>query len=135
MDGKDAYKQICIIPEHVECTAVTTLNGNIVSNAMQQGNCNAPTTYQALMNHIFSPYLGRFLDVYLNDIIIDSDILEDHVQHIELVINILRCKKLYLGWDKLQFLCPELKVLGRIVNDDGICMDPHKVNALLNRKC
>lgn len=134
LDGKDAYEQIRIIPEHVERTAVTTPDGNMVSNVVQQGDCNAPATYQALMNHIFSAYIGRFLDVYLDDIIIYSDTLEDHIKHVKLVIDILQREKLYLGQDKLQFLCPELKVLGRIVDDDGIQMDPDKVDALIKWK-
>lgn len=58
MDGKDAYKQIRIEPEHVDRTAVTTPDGNMVSLVIQIGDCNAPATYQALMNHIFSGYIG-----------------------------------------------------------------------------
>lgn len=130
LDGKDAYEQIRIIPEHVERSAVTTPDGNMVSNVIQQGDCNAPATYQALMNHIFSAYIGRFMDVYLDDVIIYSDTLKDHIEHIKLIIDVLRREKLYLGEDKLQFLCKEMKVLGRIVDDDGIRMDPDKVDAL-----
>lgn len=130
LDGKDAYKQIWIVPEHVERTTVTTPDGNMISNVVQQGDCNAPATYQALMNHVFLAYLGRFLDVYLDDIIIYSETLTEHVKHVKLVIDILRREKLYLGKDKLQFLCPELKILGRVVDDNGIRMDPNKVDAL-----
>ena len=67
------------MPEHVKRSAVTTPDGNMVSLVVQMGDCNAPATYQVLMNHIFSPYMGRFLDVYLDDIIIYSDTLADHV--------------------------------------------------------
>lgn len=134
LDGKDAYEQIRIVPEHVERTAVTTPDGNMVSNVIQQGDCNAPATYQALMNHIFLPYLGRFLDVYLDDIMIYSDTLEEHIRHVKLVIEILKKEKLYLGQDKLQFLLPELKVLGRIIDDNGIRMDPDKVDVLIRWK-
>lgn len=106
----------------------------MVSNVIQIGDCNAPATYQALMNHLFSPYIGRFLDIYLDDIIIYSDTLEDHIQHVKLVLDILAREKLYLSEKKLQFLCSKMKVLGRIIDDDGICMDPDKVNALLRWK-
>ena len=80
LDGKDAYKQICVIPEHVHQTAVTMPDGNMVSNIVQQGDCNAPATYQALINHIFSAYIGCFMDVYLDDIIVYSQTLKEHVQ-------------------------------------------------------
>ena len=70
LDGKDAYEQICIDPADVWKTAVSTPDGNMVSQVIQQGNCNAPATYQTLMNHLFLAYIGRFMDVYLDDIIV-----------------------------------------------------------------
>ena len=57
------------MPEHVACLAVTTPDGNMVSQVLQMGDCNAPVTYQALMNHLFSSCIGRFMDVYLDDIV------------------------------------------------------------------
>ena len=100
------------MPEHVERSVVTTPDGNMVSLVLQMGDCNAPATYQSLMNHIFSPYLGRFLDVYLDDIIIYSDTLQDHVQHCRLAMNVLKKEKLYLSKPKIRFLPDELTLLG-----------------------
>lgn len=134
MDGKDAYEQIRIVPEHVGRSTMTTPNGNMVSLVMQQGDCNAPATYQALMNHIFGAHLGQFVDVYLDDVIIYSDTLADHVRHVKGIIDILTREKLYLSEGKLHFLQRELKILGRIVDDDGIRMDPHKVDSVLKWK-
>ncbi|KAJ3476258.1 hypothetical protein NLI96_g11283 [Meripilus lineatus] len=133
-DGKDAYEQIRVEPEHVERTAMTTPDGNMVSLVMQQGDCNAVATYQSLMNHIFAPYLGVFMDVYLDDIIIYSDTLEDHVKHVKTVIDVLKKEELYLSSTKLRFLEREMKILGRIVDDNGIRMDPDKVDSVLNWK-
>lgn len=65
------------------------------------------------MNHLFGEYIGSFLDVYLDDTIIYSDTLSEK---------------------KLQFLCSEVKILGRIVTDDGIKMDPEKVDRIINWK-
>jgi len=134
IDGQDAYEQIRVVPEHVECTAVTTPDGNMVSHVIQQGDCNAPATYQALMNHLFGEHIGIFMDVYLDNIIIYSDTLEDHVEHVTTVIQILKEEKLYLSETKLRFLCKEVKILGRIVTDDGIRMDPEKVDRVVNWK-
>ena len=77
LDWKNAYKQIRIIPKHVERSVVTTPDGNMVSLVVQQGDCNVPATYQALMNFLFSSYIGRFMDIYLDDIVIYSDTLEE----------------------------------------------------------
>ncbi|KAJ8473319.1 hypothetical protein ONZ51_g7961 [Trametes cubensis] len=134
IDGKDAYEQIRIAPEHVERTAMTTPDGNMVSLVLQQGDCNAVATYQSLMNHIFGPYIGKFMDVYLDDIAIYSDTVADHVKHCQMVIDILKKEQLYLSSTKLKFLCEEMKVLGRIVDRDGIRMDPNKVDSVLNWK-
>ena len=134
IDGQDAYKQIRVIPEHVERTAVTTPDGNMVSHVVQQGDCNAPATYQALMNHLFGEYIGVFMDVYLDDLIIYSDTLEDHIKHVTTVLDILWREKLYLSKAKLRFLCKEVKILGHVVTDDGIQMDPEKVDQVVNWK-
>jgi Reverse transcriptase (RNA-dependent DNA polymerase) len=131
LDLKNVYEQIQIIPEHVERSGVTTPDGNMVSLVLQQGDCNAPATYQALMNHIFSPYIGRFLDVYLDDIIIYSDSFKDHIKHVKIAIDILCREKLYLSLRKLHFLADELHLLGRIVGRDGIRMDPSKVDSVV----
>ena len=134
LDLKNAYEQIRIIPEHVERSAITTPNGNMVSQVVQIGDCNAAAMHQALMNHLFSAYIGRFMDIYLDDIVIYSDCLEDHVKHIKLVIDILKKEKLYLSRHKLRFIAPELKLLGRVVDDKGIQMDAEKVDSVLNWK-
>jgi len=123
LDGQDAYEQICIISEHVDRTTVTTLDGNMVSNVIQIGNYNAPAMYQALMNHIFSLYIGWFMEVYLDDIVIYSETLEEHIEHVKLVLDVLHREKLYLSTKKLHFLCKEMKVLGQVIDDKGICMD------------
>jgi hypothetical protein len=134
MDGKDAYEQIRIDSDHVDRTAVTTPDGNMVSLVVQIGDCNAPATYQALMNHIFSGYIGRFMDIYLDDIVVYSDTLEDHIKSVKLIIDILAKEKLYLSKNKLHFLKSELKILGRIVSHGGIRMDPDKVDTVVNWK-
>ena len=89
IDGQDAYEQIRIIPEHVERSAVTTPDRNIISTVIQIGDCNAPATYQVLMNHLFSQYIGCWMDVYLDDIVIYSSSLEEHVEHVRIVLEIL----------------------------------------------
>ena len=134
IDGKDAYEQIRVVPEHVSRTIFTTPDGTMESLVMQQGDCNAGATYQTLMNHLFAPYIGVFVYIYLDDIIIFSDSIEDHVKHIRIVFDILRKERLYLGPSKMQFFAEELKILGHIIDDEGISMDPHKVDKVVSWK-
>jgi len=134
LDLKSAYEQIRIVPEHVGRSTVTTPDGNMVSQVIQIGDCNAPATYQALMNHLFSAYIGRFMDIYLDDIVIYSNTLTEHVGHVKTVLDILIREKLYLSRSKLRFIANELKILGRIIDDEGIRMDAEKVDSILNWK-
>jgi Reverse transcriptase (RNA-dependent DNA polymerase)/RNase H-like domain found in reverse transcriptase len=122
---------IRVEPDNVWKTLFNTLDGTMVSNVMQQGDCNAPTMYQTLMNYLFSVFIGVFMDVYLNDIIIYSDSISDHLKHCRTVLAILRQQKLYLSTpDKLQFFATKLKILGHVIDDNGIVMDPDKVDPI-----
>ena len=69
------------------------------------------------------------MDVFLDDITIYSDTLEEHIKHVKLILDILEKEKLYLSRGKLHFIAPELKLLGRIVDDEGIQMDSEKVDS------
>jgi hypothetical protein len=134
IDGQDAYEQIRVVPEHVSRTAVSTPDGNMISLVLHRGDCNAPATYQSLMNHLFGQYIGVFMDVYLDDIIVYSNTLEERIKHVKMIIDVLKREKLYLSAGKMQLLKAEINVLGRVVDDEGIRMDPHKVDMVVNWK-
>lgn len=86
------------------------------------------------MTSLFSPWIGKWIDVYLDDIVIYSDTLEDHVKHFKMVIDVLKREIFFLNESKIHILCKEMKILGRIVDDHGIRMDPDKVDALIRWK-
>lgn len=123
-----------MIPEHVGWTLFTTPDRTMESLLMQQGDCNAGATYQTLMNHIIVSYIGVFMYVYLDDIIIFSDSVKSHVNHVRKIYKVLRREKLYLGPNKMQFFTEELKILGHVIDGKGIQMDPHKVGKVTNWK-
>ena len=129
---RSAYEQITrtIVPEHLDQFTVTMPDGNMVSQAIQIGDCNAPM----LMNRSFASYNSRFMDVYLNDIVIYSNSFEEHMKHVKIVLDILKREKLYLSRGKPRFLADELHILGRIIDGQGIQMDPEKVDAVVEWK-
>lgn len=134
IDGNDAYEQIWVEPRDVPKTLFTTPDGTTISQVMQIGDCNASMTYQALMNHVFGPYIGVFMDVYLDDIVIYSNSIEDHVKHVKIVIDTLHKNSFYLSAHKLQFFTDELMILGHVIDQEGIRMDPAKVDKVTNWK-
>jgi len=113
---------------------LTTPDGNMISYVVQQDDCNGPATQQSLMVHLFAPFISRFMDVYLDDILIYSNTLSDHVKHVKMILDILLCEKLYLSKGKLHFLKRELHLLGYVIDKNGIRMDHDKVDTVLNWK-
>ena len=97
----NAYEQIRVEPKDVWKTVFATIYGTFVSHTMQQGDCNAPATFQRLMTVILRDYIGRFIHVYLDDIFVYSNSIEEHKKHLELVFNKLRQAHLYLEESKL----------------------------------
>jgi Reverse transcriptase (RNA-dependent DNA polymerase) len=134
LDGKDAYKQIQIESSHIDHSLFTTPDGTMVSLVMQIGDCNASTMYQPLMNHIFSDYIGVFMDMYPDDIVTYSDTLEEHVRHVKLVVDQLWDNKFFLSSYKLQFFKDKLHILEHVIDADGIRMDPEKVDKIISWK-
>ncbi|CEL56461.1 hypothetical protein RSOLAG1IB_11933 [Rhizoctonia solani AG-1 IB] len=130
LNGKDAYKQIRVEEKDVPKTLFHTPLGTMVSQVMQQGDCNTGATYQQLMNHLFSAHIGVFMYVYLDNIIIFSNTIKEHVSHIRAILNILEQEKFYLSPKKMQFFTKEINLLGHVINKKGIKMDPHKVHSI-----
>ena len=96
LDMSEAYKQICICDEDVPKMAFTTIFGTFVSQVMQQGDCNAPSTFHRLMASVFHDFVTRFVHVYLDDIIYFSTV-EEHEEHLAQVFSKLWEAQLYLS--------------------------------------
>ena len=79
IDLQNTFEQIHIDPCDVQNSAMATPDGPMLSEVLQQGDCNAPATFQMVMNDLFAPYLGHFVDIYLDDVMVYSENLEDHV--------------------------------------------------------
>ena len=125
LDMSEAYEQIHVCPEDVLKTAFATIFGMFVSLVMQQGNCNAPSTFQRLMTVVFHDYITCFVHVYLDDIFIYSLSIKEHKKHLELVFNKLREAQLYLSQDKVDLCSQRMDCLSHIISDAGIhaCVD------------
>ena len=130
IDLASGYHQIRIHDTEVPKTAFRTHIGHYEYKVLPFGLTNAPATFQALMNDMFRPYIGKFMAIYLDDILIFSKTPDEHLQHLRLVLQTLKDAQLYAKLSKCEFNLRELKFLGHIVGADGIRVDPDKVKAV-----
>ncbi|GJU64046.1 retrovirus-related pol polyprotein from transposon TNT 1-94 [Tanacetum coccineum] len=87
-----------------------------------------------LMNRVCRPYLHKFVIVFIDDILIYSMTREEHVEHLRLVLGLLKKEKLYAKFSKCEFWLREVQFLGHVINGNGIYVDPSKIEAVKNWK-
>lgn len=126
IDLQQGYNQIRIADSDIPKTAFRSPFGHYEYTVLSFGLVNAPATFQAVMNRVFSLYLDKFVVCYLDDILVFSKTREEHIQHLRLVFDILRREQLYAKRSKCHWAQPQVEYLGHIVSSDGIRMDPRK---------
>src|SRR5262245_48824296 len=97
---------------------------------MPFGLKQAPGWFQMLMNEVFRPFVGRFLVIYLDDIIIYLKNEVEHIGHLEQVFKKLNEAVLQLNLRKCKFFLPELEFLGHRISAEGIKTSPEKIRAM-----
>ncbi|GBG91435.1 hypothetical protein CBR_g52390 [Chara braunii] len=130
IDLKSVYHQIAIRPEDQHKTAFQTMYGLYEFVVMPFGLCNAPRTFQHSMIRIFLDYLYKFVVVYLDDILIFSKTLEEHAQHVDKVLSLLRQHKYKINLEKCEFNRTRILYLGHEVYADGIRPEDVKVASI-----
>lgn len=130
IDLTNAFEQMRVVESDVKNTAFITIKGVMVSNVAQQGDRNAPASFQKLMVDLFRDYIGLWVDVYLDDIFVYTDTIERHEQCLKITFDILRTAKLYLSLPKLDLYSQQLDCLGHIINNDGIHADRDKMRRI-----
>ena len=101
---------------------------------MPFGLTNAPVAFMDLMNRVFSPYLDKFVIVFIVDILVYSGISEKHAEHLRTVLQILRERQLYAKFSKCQFWLDKVAFLGHVISVEGVSVDPKKIEAVVNWK-
>ena len=111
-------------------TSFRTHDGHYEFLFMPFGLCNAPSTFQSLMNHVFHSCLRHFVLVFFDDIIIYRKIWTDHLAHVDRVLHLLSQHQIFLKQSKCSFGALEVEYLGHLVGKVGVRVDPKKIEAM-----
>ena len=133
LDMASGYWQIRVHPDSQEKTAFVTPQGLYEFQVMPFGLCNAPAVFQWLMQHVlqgFNPQEGPdFMSVYLDDVLIFSETLDEHLEHLELISRV-EGAGMKLKPSKCQFVRQEVEYLGHIITPQGLKANPKLVDAV-----
>ncbi|KAL0287774.1 UNVERIFIED_CONTAM: Retrovirus-related Pol polyprotein from transposon [Sesamum angustifolium] len=132
IDLRSGYFQIRKREGDIPKTSFITHCGHYEFLVMHFGLYNAPSTFQALMNSIFEPYLRKFVLVFFHGILIYSKDWGMHLVHLKKVVELLRKHKLYAKRRKCSFAQLKVEFLGHIISWEGVATDPQKIESMVN---
>ncbi|MEM7375695.1 MAG: reverse transcriptase domain-containing protein, partial [Bacteroidota bacterium] len=130
IDLRSGYFQMKVREGDVEKTAFRSRYGHYEYLVMPFGLTNAPAQFMDMLNDIFRPYLDDFMVVFLDDIMIYSTTLEEHVEHVRKVLEKLRKYKLYAKASKCEVAKTEVEFLGHWISPKGLSPLEVKVKAI-----
>ena len=132
LDAKSGYWQVPLEETSRSKTAFSTSNGLYQFCVMPFGLCNAPATFQRVIQQILSGLGGSspFCCAYIDNILVFSDNIEQHMQHLQQVFERVRSAGLLLHPKKCQFAQGSTTYLGHVITGNGILPDPNKTRAV-----
>ena len=131
LDLRSGYHQILVKEEDRHKTAFRTHQGLYEWLVMPFGLTNAPATFQCLMNEVFNKLSRKCVLVFFDDILVYSPTWVTHLQHLEMVLQLLHENKLYAKLSKCSFGQHQVEYLGHTVSGKGIAMENSKIQAIL----
>ena len=132
LDAFQGYHQIPLALDDQEKTAFVTPVGNYHYKVMPFGLKNAGSTYQRMMTKMFKPQLGKNVEVYIDDMVVKSKFVSEHVTDLTSIFEILREHKLRLNASKCFFGVGSGKFLGYMMTYRGIEVNPYQIKAINN---
>ena len=130
LDAFQGYHQIPLVADDQEKTAFVTPIGNYHYKVMPFGLKNVRSTYQRMMTRMFEPQLGKSIEVYIDDMVVKSKVVSEHVRDLKDIFEILKRHKLRLNAFKCSFGVGLRKFLGCMVTYRGIEVNPDQIRAV-----
>jgi len=131
LDLRSGYWQVQVADGDEHKTTCVTRYGSYEFLVMPFDLTNAPATFCNLMNDVLYDFLDNFVVVYLDDIVIYSRGIEEHVTHLSKVLDRLREYELYVKREKCEFAKDEIMFLGHLIGEGQVKMDPRKIQAIV----
>ena len=132
LDAFQGYHQIPLALEDQEKTAFVTPIRNYHYKVMSFGLKNAESTYQRMMMRMFESLLGKNIEIYIDDMVVNSKVVSEHLGDLRVIFEILKSYKLRLNASKCSFGVGSSKFLGYMVTHMGIEVNPDKIKAINN---
>jgi hypothetical protein len=132
IDLRSGYHQIRLDKDSIPKTAFRTRYGLFEFTVLPFGLSNASSTFMALLNDVFHTHLDSFVIAYIDDILIYSRTIEDHLLHLRKILELLRQHKPYAKMSKCVFCLPAVEYLGHLLSDVGISVEQTKFDAIKN---
>jgi hypothetical protein len=131
IDLRSGYHQLRIKEEDIPKIAFKTRFGHYKFIVLLFGLTNTPGIFMNLMNGVLREYLEKFVQVFIDDILIYSQTMEEHEKHLRLVLQCLREHKLYGKLSKFSFYQSRIHYLRYVISGEGIVVDLAKVEAIM----
>ena len=132
IDLLTGYHQLRVRETVIPKTAFRMRYGHFEFTVMPFILTNAPAAFMDLMHRVFQPYLGQFVVVFMDDILIYSQSEWEHEYHSRIILQLLRDHQLYTKFSKCEFCLTEVRVLGHVVSASGVSVDQEKVKAVMS---
>jgi hypothetical protein len=129
-DLRSGYHQVRIKDEYINKTAFRIWYGHYEFTVVPFGLSNAPAILMCLMNGVFQEYLDKFVILFLNEILVYSNIEEEHEKHLRMVLQVLREHQLFSKLSKCSFYQNRVHYLGHIKSEEGIEVELEDIEAI-----
>ena len=132
LDAFQGYYQIPLALDDQEKTAFVTPIGNYHYKVIPFGLKNSGSTYQRMMTRMFESLLGKNIEIYIDDMVVKSKMVSEHLEDLRIIFEVLRNYKLRLNASKCSFGVGSGKFLGYMVTHRGIEVNPDQIKAINN---